>query len=66
MRDFSNTEHDAGLTALGDAYPVDDRDHDEPAPVVDDLHSTTCTDEDCERLLCVLNRTVAQQKAARS
>lgn len=64
MRDFSNTEHDAGLAARADAYPIDDRDHDEPGLVPEDLHPATCADEDCERLLCVLGRAAAQQKAA--
>lgn len=61
----SRTEAQAATSARNDTWPDDNRDHDLPGPVTLDDHTATCTDEDCERLLCVLNRVVAEQRAAR-
>lgn len=59
---FTNTERDAGLYERATTYEVDEREHDEPTdPIVHE-----CTSPNPERcLLCVLDKVVTEQKAAR-
>lgn len=60
----SRTEHDAGRYDRATAEPLDDRDHDTPSHADPAPHD--CTGPTCRNLLCVLDQTIARQKAARS
>lgn len=60
---YTNTEADAGAYERGQAYEVDDREHDEPG---EPLPPHTCTSPDPEHcVLCVLEIVVAEQRAAK-
>lgn len=62
MRDHqTSTEDAAGRYDRATAWQQDDRDHDEPSLPTERTHA--CTEPTCDRLLCVLDRVVAEQKA---